>query len=389
MSDTDRFDRSARFWLRAYPVRWRAVRGDELIGVLRDLAGPEATRLSLRESLGLLRSGWATRWRDGPPLRTRLAYRWLDRPIPPRYREWARDDIDGRWYDTRRMLLAPIAVYGIFWLVPVLRGRQSDLFFVFLWAMILPVTLWFDLLRPVRDPYRTRAVNRHLMPRLGEPTTAMRFGQTRGARPRIEARLGTTLACLALGFGAVLWTTVALVVPRGPAIVGCPPEPESLVCFTFGSASWHPQRWAALAAVAVVVGLILGRRAGRRTARLLSERPAQPYRALVNRAPGLITALVLLVPLAGWQAWLEATGRWVALISPWASAICLLMLPGALVAARAARHGPSDTALVDLWQIGLHGRAPQLDTWVVVVVRMPAVSLDAGEPTDDGPGVTA
>ncbi|MCG2798108.1 MAG: hypothetical protein L6367_06150, partial [Cellulomonas sp.] len=383
------FERSTRFWLRAYPVRWRAVRGDELLGVLRDLAGPDATRLPLREGLGLVRAGWATRWREGPPLRTRLAYRWLERPIPPRYREWARDDIDGRWYDTRRMLLAPLGIFVIFWLVPVLRGRTSDLFFVLLWAMILPVTLWFDLLRPVRDPYRTRAVNRHLMPRAGEPRTATQFGQTWGTRPRLGARLGTTLACLVLGLGAALWTTVALVAPRGPAIVGCPPEPDSLACFTFGSASWHPQRWAAVAAVAVVVGLLLAYRAGGRAARLLSERPAQPYRALANRAPGLLTVLALVIPLAGWQAWLEVTGHWATLIAPGAAATCLLMLPGALVAHRVARHGPSDLALVDLWQIGVHGRAPQVDTWVVAVVRVSAVTLDAGSPTGDGPGVTA
>lgn len=380
----DEFERSARFWLRAYPVRWRAVRGDELVGVLRDLAGPDATRLPLREGLGLLRAGWATRWRDGPPLRTRLAYRWLDTPIPPRYREWARDDIDGRWFHTRRLLrsLGPFLV--ALWGIPVALGDPPiDLMpGLVVLAAILPVTLWFDLLRPARDPYRTRAVNRHLIPRAGEPTTG--FVQTWGTRPRVGARLGTTLACVALGLGAALWTAVALVAPRGPAIVSCPPEPDSLVCVTLGSSPWHLQRWVALGAVAVVLGLVLAQRAGRRTARLLDRRPVQPYRVVVNRAPGLVTLLALVVPLAGWQAWLEATGQWVAVVSPWAAAVCLLMLPGALVAARVARRGPSDLALVDLWQIGVRGRTPHVDPWTVAVVRLPAAPAEPGVPTGDG-----
>lgn len=378
----DEFERSARFWLRAYPVRWRAVRGDELVGVLRDLAGPDATRLPLREGLGLLRAGWATRWRDGPPIGTRLAYRWLERPIPPRYREWARDDIDGRWFDTRQTAVAPLAALAAFWLVNDLRGRSTDLAFVVVLAAILPVTLWFDLLRPARDPYRTRAVNRHLIPRAGEPTTG--FVQTWGTRPRVGARLGTTLACVALGLGAALWTAVALVAPRGPAIVSCPPEPDSLVCVTLGSSPWHPQRWVALGAVAVVLGLVLAQRAGRRTARLLDRRPVQPYRVVVNRAPGLVTLLALVVPLAGWQARLEATGQWVAVVSPCAAAVCLLMLPGAIVAARVARRGPHDLALVDLWQIGVHGRAPHVDPWTVAVVRLPGAPAEPGAPAGDG-----
>lgn len=367
----DRFERSARFWLRAYPVRWRAVRGAELVGVLRDLAGPDATRLPLREGLGLLRAGWATRWRDGPPLGTRLAYRWLDVPIPPRYREWARDDIDGRWFDTRRILRSLVPILVAIWGVPVALGDPPiDLVpGLVVFAVILPVTLWFDLVRPVRDPYRRRAVNRHLMPRAGEPSTG--FAQTWGTRPRVGARLGTTLGCLVLGLGAALWTAVALVAPRGPAIISCPPEPDQLGCVTFGSAPWHPQRWVAVAAVAVVLGLVLAHRAGRRTARLLGERPAQPYRMVVNRAPGLVTALTLVVPLAAWQAWFEVTGRWVALVAPWAAAVCLLMLPGALVAARVARRGPHDLALVDLWQIGVHGRTSHVDPWTVAVVRLP------------------
>ncbi|QAY62237.1 hypothetical protein ET495_01935 [Xylanimonas allomyrinae] len=32
-----RFERSARFWVNAYPLRWREAHGDELLGVLEEV----------------------------------------------------------------------------------------------------------------------------------------------------------------------------------------------------------------------------------------------------------------------------------------------------------------------------------------------------------------
>lgn len=385
----DEFERSARFWLRAYPVRWRAVRGAELIGVLRDLAGPDATRLSLREGLGLLRAGWATRWRDGPPLRTRLAYRWLDTPIPPRYREWARDDIDGRWFDTRRFLRSQFPVLVAIWGVPVALGGPpiAPVPALVMCAIGLLLSLRFDLRRPHHDYLRASAATRNLLPRPGEPTRPGGFGRAWATRPRLAARVGARMACIGLALGAAMWTTTALVAPRGLMFAGCPSEPGATSCFTMDPGPWHPQRWAAVAMVALIVGSGLAGLASRRAARLLDDRPAQPARVLVNRAPRLVSALVLVVPLAAWQAWFEATGRWVVLVSPWAAAICLLMLPGALAAARAARRGPGDLALVDLWQIGVHGRAPRVDPWTVAVVRLPGAPR-ADAPTGDGAATT-
>ena len=87
-----RLVRSARFWLRAYPRRWRAARGEEVLGLLADLAGPGDGRLDARTAVNLVRSGWATRWREHPPLGPWLLYRMFDRKIPREYRGWAHDD---------------------------------------------------------------------------------------------------------------------------------------------------------------------------------------------------------------------------------------------------------------------------------------------------------
>ena len=86
-------DRSAAFWLRAYPPSWRAQRADEVTAVLVDLAPDGARRLDARTALGLLRGGVATRWRQTPPLRVYLPYRMLDLRVPARYRDWVQQDI--------------------------------------------------------------------------------------------------------------------------------------------------------------------------------------------------------------------------------------------------------------------------------------------------------
>ncbi|HUX70317.1 MAG TPA: hypothetical protein VMV41_07395, partial [Cellulomonadaceae bacterium] len=91
-------EEKAQLWMRAYPRRWRAARGAELLGVVIDLAGPGARRLGVRTVVDLVRGGWATRWREHPPLHAWLGYRFLGLRIPSAYRAWALDDIDGRGY---------------------------------------------------------------------------------------------------------------------------------------------------------------------------------------------------------------------------------------------------------------------------------------------------
>lgn len=101
MSAPDRFARSTALWLRAYPRRWRAARASEVTEVLRDLAAPGAERVDARTALSLVRSGWATRWRDHPPLGTYLRYRLLERPLPPRWEGWRRDEVQGALFPVR------------------------------------------------------------------------------------------------------------------------------------------------------------------------------------------------------------------------------------------------------------------------------------------------
>ncbi len=86
----------------AYPLRFRAERGDELLGLLLDLAEPGTDRLPLRLVLDVLSGGARFRFRDCPPLVRWLLYRFADVRLPERWRAWARDDILGRYYPLRR-----------------------------------------------------------------------------------------------------------------------------------------------------------------------------------------------------------------------------------------------------------------------------------------------
>jgi hypothetical protein len=96
--------RSAAFWLRAYPRRWRHERAAEVVEVLTDLAPAGASRLDARTAAGLVRAGWATRWRQRPSLRSFLAYRLADRRPAPQYDGWLRDDLEGPLYPWRAAL---------------------------------------------------------------------------------------------------------------------------------------------------------------------------------------------------------------------------------------------------------------------------------------------
>ncbi|GEA87811.1 hypothetical protein [Cellulomonas cellasea] len=110
MSTLDPFGRSTALWLRAYPRRWRTARAAEVTEVLRDLAEPGAGRVDARTALALVRSGWAERWRDHPPLGTYLRHRLLDRPLPPRWAGWQRDDVHGRLFPVRFALTRTVGI---------------------------------------------------------------------------------------------------------------------------------------------------------------------------------------------------------------------------------------------------------------------------------------
>ncbi|WP_258724650.1 hypothetical protein [Cellulomonas sp. NS3] len=128
MSAPDRFARSAALWLRAYPRRWRTARASELTEVLRDLAAPGAERVDARTALSLVRSGWATRRRSHPPLGAYLRYRLLDRPLPPRWEGWQRDDVHGRLFPVRFALTRTVGIAVLLGLLSLVeRGTGWDL----------------------------------------------------------------------------------------------------------------------------------------------------------------------------------------------------------------------------------------------------------------------
>lgn len=106
-----RFERSAQFWMRAYPLRWRTTFGANLLSVLHDVTAPGAKRVPAREAVGIVRAGWALRWREHPPLKNWLAYRFIGIRLPARYRFWAMDDVLGPLYTLRANWFAlPILV---------------------------------------------------------------------------------------------------------------------------------------------------------------------------------------------------------------------------------------------------------------------------------------
>lgn len=107
-------DRSAAFWLRAYPRRWRAQRSAEVAEVLVDLAPAGATRLGLRAAAGLVRAGWSTRWRQRPPVGAFLRYRLLDRRPAPAFDGWLRDDLEGALYPWRSALVLSVVLGPLF-----------------------------------------------------------------------------------------------------------------------------------------------------------------------------------------------------------------------------------------------------------------------------------
>lgn len=101
---TTPYERRCLTLLRAYPPRYRAARGDELLGILLDVATPGRETPSIRESWDVIRRGLLTRWRARPPLGRWLLYRAFGTRLPYAYRWWARDDILGRWYAVRDAL---------------------------------------------------------------------------------------------------------------------------------------------------------------------------------------------------------------------------------------------------------------------------------------------
>ena len=112
-----RVERSARIWLRAYPRRWRSSYGEDLVGTLLDLAGPDARTVRLRDGLSVLWAGWSLRLREHPPLLPWLRYRLLESDLPEAYRAWMINDLLGRLHAARafaQIMVVFLVIYGVF-----------------------------------------------------------------------------------------------------------------------------------------------------------------------------------------------------------------------------------------------------------------------------------
>ena len=114
---TTAFERSARFWMQAYPLRWREKFGDELLGVLEDVARGDGRalpdRLPRAEAVGLVKAGWALRWRERPPLWLWVLYRTWSFRLPERYIWWVVDDIRSPWFSAIDSLGRLIGIYTL------------------------------------------------------------------------------------------------------------------------------------------------------------------------------------------------------------------------------------------------------------------------------------
>ena len=132
--------------MRAYPRRWRATYGADLLGMLADVAPDRARMVPLREGLAVLRAGWALRWREHPQFWQWLCYRLFDRRLPDRYRYWVIDDLIGPFYEARSMLVSLPIIYAptaVFYAA----GEPPTTFVVFLTAWVVFMVLVFTALK--------------------------------------------------------------------------------------------------------------------------------------------------------------------------------------------------------------------------------------------------
>ncbi|MFF0860328.1 hypothetical protein ACFYUV_01135 [Nonomuraea sp. NPDC003560] len=111
---TSAYERRCHLLMRlAYPPRFREFRGAELLSTLLDLAEPGQHHPTMRDCVDVLRGGFMLRLREHPPLWYWLPYQMFDFRLPWRYRWWARDDIQGRFFLERRLIFGAL-IYGLY-----------------------------------------------------------------------------------------------------------------------------------------------------------------------------------------------------------------------------------------------------------------------------------
>ncbi|GEK20275.1 hypothetical protein [Cellulomonas xylanilytica] len=360
-------ERSAAFWLRAYPPAWREERADEVTAVLLDLAPDGARRLDARTALNLLRGGVATRWRQTPPVHVYLAYRMFDVRVPVQYREWVRQDITGPGH-LRRNLSGRLWLFVFTMYNGIAAGFPAA---TVLWwtAMAVALTACLLLVRP--EVAVRRRLQRHVRRRArDEPRDVGGYVWVRRPRERVMAEPGARVLVVLLAVGAVAWSVAAVLAPTRLSAVSCGPACSELVAVPRDAQLLVTAPLAAAAAVGLAVAVAVARRCRR----LLAAAPAQPARRLVGLAPhaGIAVALWTVVIVAAALA--EVTGEWVLSLSALAGPVCLVLLPSALAVWWHARTW-GGLALVDLCRVAWTGRPVTVDELDTDLVR--AVALEA------------
>ena len=354
---------SIEFWMYAYPRRWRQARGQELVDVVVDLAGPGAQRLDPRAAFDLVRGGWATRWREHPLPQNWLLYRTFDRRIPVAYRSWALDDIDGFWYPIRRFLRGAWLIFLIVLIPPPLGGSGE----IPVWAFVMVALMVVSSMFIIPEWYRSRARLKHVAPRFGEVPVEGALVEWDVPRQRVTARSGLTWALLVLGTTGAASVVAALLAPKvlltnfrlnSPDMGGPGFGWDSVVAPMGG----HQVVAVAILLVALGVGTVGAVAVRRRLGRLLSESLDQPYRVLrpvtVSGKAGVLFSAMVIVGLT----WLEVSGQLVIGLSVVIGTVALLLLPGALVALLVTRGVDAhDLAGRDVWWIATRGRVPRID----------------------------
>lgn len=358
-----------QFWTRAYPRRWREAHGEELLEGVVDLAGPDTRRPAARGAFALVRGGWATRWREHPPLHRWLLYRMFDSRLPAESRSWALDDIDGLTYPMRRYL-------AVVWWYPVImvatRSENAAGWTGWYLAVIALISTATMVMWP--EKVRSRAGLRHVVPRFGEVPVEGALVAWDGPGWRSSARSALTWAALFLGMAAAASVVAALFAPKVIQVIPIPAGAEFAVAPV--GRGWIVA--VAVLALALGVGVLGGFVARGRLRRLLGQRPAQPYRVLYPvSGPGKVNVLVW-AGLIGALAWLEASGRLVLGLSVVLGAVALFLLPGVLVALVVTRGDLRDLAGRDVWWIATRGRVPTVDRPAPVLRPLPGPDTEAG-----------
>ncbi|MHB8273748.1 MAG: hypothetical protein ACYDC9_03110 [Dermatophilaceae bacterium] len=353
---------SIEFWMRAYPRRWRQARGQELVDVVVDLAGPGARRLDPRAAFDLVRGGWATRWREHPLPHTWLLYRTFDRRIPVAYRSWALDDIDGFWYPIRRFLGGAWLIFLIVLITPLLGGSGE----IPVWSLVMVALMVVSSMFITPEGIRSQARLKHVAPRFGEVPVEGALVVSNVPRQRVTARSGLTWAMFLLGTTGAASVVAALLAPKVVLTNFQLNSPDMGPGFGWGSvvAPMGGHRVVAVAILLVALGFgALGAVAvRRRLGRLLGERLDQPYRVVrpvtASGKAGILFSAMAMMGLI----WLEVSGQIVFGLSVVPGTVALLLLPGALVALLVTRGADAhDLAGRDVWWIATRGRVPRID----------------------------